>query len=148
MVRTFPISAEIANPTVTISTSAPAARVALLGLPGLVCHTRACTMRSTLSSARVARRSANPATKNERIRCPVERSPIPANAFAANPPIPASRRQAARILARGAGPEAEDHDEQEHVRDHEEEHPERHCAREHPSPGGDVALERARARCR
>ena len=58
------------------------------------------------------------------------------------PADPRVARQAPRILARGTGSEAEDHDEQEHVRDHEEEHPERHRAREHPSTGRDVALER------
>ncbi len=89
--RTVPIRAEIASATVTSSTSAPAARVALFGLPGVVCHTSACTIRKTFSNDRVARSSANPATKNEKTRCPVERSPIPAKAFAAKPPIPASR---------------------------------------------------------
>ena len=45
-------------------------------------------MRNTLSSARVASRSANPTTTNARIRSPVDRSPTPANALAATPPIP------------------------------------------------------------
>jgi len=89
--RSCPISAEIASASVTSSTSAAAARVALAGLPALVCHTSAWTMRRTFSSARVASSSAKAATKNDRIRWLVERSPIPANAFAASPPIPASR---------------------------------------------------------
>ncbi len=90
-VRSFPTRAEIASAAVTMSTSAPAALAVCGALPASVCHTSAWTMRSTFSSARVARNSANAATKNDTMRCPVERSPMPANAFAARPPIPASR---------------------------------------------------------
>ena len=48
----------------------------------------ACTIRSTLSSARVASSSANPATTKEKMRSPVDRSPTPSSAFAAMPPMP------------------------------------------------------------
>ena len=142
-VRTIPIRAEIASATVTSSTSAPAARVALFGLPGLVCHTSACTMRSTFSSDRVARKSANPADEEREDPLPGREVADSRERLRRQPADPRIAGQAARILARGAGPEPEDHDEQEHVRDHEEEHPERHRAREHASAGGDVALERA-----
>jgi len=66
--RSIPIRPDNASATVTRSTRAPAARVALAGLPASVCQTSACTIRRTFNSARVARKSANAATKNDTMR--------------------------------------------------------------------------------
>lgn len=93
--RRAPASAANANATVTRRTRAPTARIMLGGLPARVCHTSACTMRNTFNSARVARSNAKAATKNDRMRWAVDRSPMPENAFAANPPMPASRARLA-----------------------------------------------------
>jgi hypothetical protein len=87
--RTFPMRAASANAAVTSSTSMPAARIMLGGLPAAVLHTSAWMMRNTFSSERVASSRANAATTNETIRSPVERSPMLPNAFAASPPMPA-----------------------------------------------------------
>lgn len=89
--RSLPMRATIANANVTTSTSTPAARAMLGGFPARVCHTSAWTIRSTFNSARVARSSANVATKNETIRWPVLSSPMLSNALPAKPPMPASR---------------------------------------------------------
>ena len=89
--RTSPIRAMIASATVTTRTSTPAARSMLGGLPARVRHTSACTIRNTLSNARVARTNAKDATKNDTMRCSVERSPMLEKAFPARPPMPASR---------------------------------------------------------
>ncbi len=89
--RSLPTKTAMSRANVTRRTSAPAARVAFAAFPARVCQIRACTIRSTFSSARVASNSANAATTNETTRSVVERSPTLDSAFAASPPIPASR---------------------------------------------------------
>ena len=107
--RSLPTRSARPSATVTMPTTANAARVGFSGLPARVCQISACTMRSTFSSARVARNNANPATTKETIRSVVERSPTLAIALAASPPMPASRASVPGLVSAALAPTPNTH---------------------------------------